>query len=854
MFNHWDALTVSDLSGLYHEGRPRPNEPTEIDAPAETQAPEMGRRNFNPEEVREEARRLIEELRERSRRTGENFDVLLGDTLDRLNREDPIFAIMLRAQLNLLQINAPARGGAPSEPFDEVASPMEQLDAKLAELGRAGNSGDVRERVQALVDDMKAGNYPMSHPDAREKAMDILARAAREGLPVDGLNLAFTIALAQSGGNNLVQDQLDNARMYQDFAPVGEQAEIADGVQLTLNADGTYTIEVTPARLGQDPSVYYKEPGTGAADWRALETGQAANVSSGTLFQIDGGDYVHLAGPPDDYDSHMSLIDPADWGQNQTGQDPELLKAQFMDRLNQILRMESLTAVPKAELARRVFREMAERGLTASDDGFLSQVNAAIDEHLMGSSAERDAFRKEFLDGILGLDEGPDSKSLDGAEGNDKPGTNGKSSDTIAALAAERGITWEQASQAMDIASIIAGHLGQKELAAGLKIGVAGGNFYQNQSFDTGFALASALAASGMFGDDAARFAGYADTGMKVGSMLTNFSSSTALAGVGALSQFIPMGMNERRFLNTGLAAAGFALAPNPVSLAMLMSTIVMNWGQNDPKYRDLGEIDANGDGTMEALFYQNPNGGRSGQYEYRFADIETGPPIAGFVGELLEMDGQFFLGGGFTTEQLNAFTGAGLATLDNSIVIGDRAILRRGSEGPGIPIDEATYRHLLALNGGSSQLVLGVGSNLFETVAPFTEELQSGAIFRQNAHHGIHSMMDIGGGEMMGSAASPMIWKASATRSSPPISIRSTRASTNSATRRTRCCSRRCGCRRCRSPLPIRTWRAGWASSRRRRSTTSRSISSGRCRRTCSTSTPISRPIRTSSRRWAPT
>jgi hypothetical protein len=137
---------------------------TGLGTATETQSPEMGRGNFDPEEARRAARRLIDELRERSRRTGENFDTLLGDALDRLNREDPLFAIMLRAQLSYLQINAPARGGAPSEPHDAFDSPLEQLDAKLAELGRAGNPIHVRERVQALVEDIKMGNYPMSHP------------------------------------------------------------------------------------------------------------------------------------------------------------------------------------------------------------------------------------------------------------------------------------------------------------------------------------------------------------------------------------------------------------------------------------------------------------------------------------------------------------------------------------------------------------------------------------------------------------------------------------------------------------------------------------------------------------------
>jgi hypothetical protein len=241
--------------------------------------------------------------------------------------------------------------------------------------------------------------------------MDILARAAREGLSVDGLNLAFTIALAQSGGNNPVADQIQNAGDFETHAVVGQPDEIADGVQLTLNADGSYTIEVTPARFGEDPTVYYREPGTPPGVWKALETVEAAKVSRGTLFRIDNSPEIQLAGPPDDYDAHMSLIDPVQWGQDQPSQDPALLKAQFLDRLSQILRMENLTATPKAEMAREVFREMSARGLSASDEGFVSQVTGIVQDQLMGSQTERDTFLRTFLDGIFGFDaDGPGSQ------------------------------------------------------------------------------------------------------------------------------------------------------------------------------------------------------------------------------------------------------------------------------------------------------------------------------------------------------------------------------------------------------------------------------------------------------------
>jgi hypothetical protein len=751
--------------GTFGYEPPAPYEPwTELEMPMTTTiAPEMGNRNFDPEDMRRRARELYEELVQRSRRTGESLDKLLQDAFDRLNHEDPLFAIMFRAQLAYLQINAPARGGAISEPISGVGTPLEQLNDKMTDLGRGGDPSTLRERVQALIEDIKDGRYPMSHPEANRKAVDILRRAAQENLSLDGLREAFNGLLFP-----LAHDLFVNAREFEEFSPIGQPTEIGDGVQLTLNEDGTYTIEMNADDRGSglaEDVLYYREPGSADGSWKRLNAGESATVTSGTLLQIGPRpQYLHVIGDTNDFDAHINLIDPTRWGADVASGNPELIKAQFVDRLEQILDLELFTPEQKAEQAAELYREMVERGFSDTDGKLMTQIMYRVGAHFEQDSDGDDpsaagpadwfmqVFRRRIFGGESG---GPDSKSLGGAGGKDDLGPNGEGGDSIAALARLRGMTWKQASQVMDVASIIAGHLGQEDLARTLRIGVAGGNFYQNQSFDTAFALASAFAASGLFGDDAARFAGYANTGMSVGRMVTSFSGSTALAGIGALSQFVPMGMNERRFLNTGLAAASFALAPNPVTLAMLFSSIITNWGQGEPTYRDLGQIDANGDGIMEDLFYRNPANGRSGEYEYRFAGIESGPPIAGFVGELLEMNGQFFLGGGFTTEQLNQFTGAGLATLDNSIVIGDRAILRRGADGPGMRIDEATYRHLLALNGGSSQLVLGVGSQMFETVAPFTQELQSGAIFRQNAHHGIHSMIDVGG-EMMGVRSFP--------------------------------------------------------------------------------------------------
>lgn len=131
---------------------------------------------LRPEEMRERARKFIEELRDRSRRTGESFGGLLADALHRFQNEDPVFAIYLRTspEVKYNQINGPAGGGTPSEHAETEQAAGDEFDDLLSQLERPEmQRARFEARMEVILD---AEEYPpgLEVFEAGYKAREIL--------------------------------------------------------------------------------------------------------------------------------------------------------------------------------------------------------------------------------------------------------------------------------------------------------------------------------------------------------------------------------------------------------------------------------------------------------------------------------------------------------------------------------------------------------------------------------------------------------------------------------------------------------------------------------------------------------